>query len=215
MKEFVVSPTAHFCMGGIVTDSETETARAGVFAAGEVCAGVHGANRLAGNALLEVFVMGEVAGTNAGLRAKETALPQMPEREVQTERARLQSLFSDTGKDAKEFCRSLQSLMWEKAGIIKSADSLSKALTRIEELESLSKACRAENPGQLIRRFDLNNMLLVSKMVCKAALYRTESRGAHFRSDWPQERNPAWRKNILIRKAEGEMFTLEAVDTLH
>jgi succinate dehydrogenase/fumarate reductase flavoprotein subunit len=215
VKELVVSPTTHFCMGGVVTDSEAATAMAGLFAAGEVCAGVHGANRLAGNALLELFVMGEVAGTNAGLKAKETAFPQIPEREVQRERVRLESLFSDTGKDAKEFCRSLQSVMWEKAGILRSAESLSTALARIEELERLSRTCRAENPVQLMRRLDLNNMLRVSKMVCKAALFRTESRGAHFRSDCPQERTPEWRKNILIRKANGQNMTLEAVDTVH
>lgn len=215
VKEIVISPTTHFCMGGVVTDSEAATAMAGLFAAGEVCAGVHGANRLAGNALLEIFVMGEVAGTNAGQRAKETALPQVPEREIRAERVRLESLFSDTGRDAKEFCRSLQSVMWEKAGIIRSATGLGEALAHIEELETLSKTCRAENPVQIMRRLDLDNMLRVSKMVCKAALHRTESRGAHYRSDCPQERNPEWRKNILIRRADGDNMTLEAVDTAH
>jgi fumarate reductase (CoM/CoB) subunit A len=215
MKEVVVSPTAHFCMGGVVTDSEARTAMAGLFAAGEVCAGVHGANRLAGNALSEILVMGEVAGTNAGLSAKETAFPQVPEREVLRERDRLEALFSDAGEDAKEFCRSLQSVMWEKAGIIRSAVGLSGALARIEELETLSRTCRAENPVQLMRRLDLDHTLRVSKMVCKAALYRTESRGAHYRSDCPQERNPEWLKNILIRKADGQEVTLEAVDTVH
>jgi fumarate reductase (CoM/CoB) subunit A len=215
VKEFVVSPTAHFCMGGVVTDSEARTAMAGLFAAGEVCAGVHGANRLAGNALSEIFVMGEVAGTNAGLSAKERPFPQVPEREILRERDRLESLFSDTGKDAKEFCRSLQSVMWEKAGIIRSAASLGAALVRIDELEALSKTCRAESPGELMRRLDLDHMLRVSKMVCKAALFRAESRGAHFRSDFPQERNPEWRKNIVIRKADGETMTLETVDTVH
>jgi fumarate reductase (CoM/CoB) subunit A len=215
VKEFVVSPTAHFCMGGVVTDSEARTAMTGLFAAGEVCAGVHGANRLAGNALSEIFVMGEVAGTNAAQSAKETAFPQIPEREIQREKVRLESLFSDTGKDAKEFCRSLHSIMWEKAGIIRSAASLSAALTRIEELETLSKTCRAESLVQLMSRLDLDHMLRVSKMVCKAALYRAESRGAHYRSDFPQERNPEWQKNVLIRKADGETMTLEAVATVH
>ena len=159
--------------------------------------------------------MGEVAGTNAGLRAKETALPQVPEREIRAERVRLESLFSGTGKDAKAFCRSLQSVMWEKAGIIRSAAGLSEALAHIEELETLSKTCRGENPVQVMRRLDLDNMLQVSKMVCKAALHRTESRGAHYRTDCPQERNPEWRKNILIRRADGDNMTLEAVDTAH
>jgi L-aspartate oxidase len=66
-----------------------------------------------------------------------------------------------------------------------------------------------------MRRLDLDHTLRVSKMVCKAALYRTESRGAHYRSDCPQERNPEWLKNILIRKADGQEVTLEAVDTVH
>ncbi len=208
-REFIVSPTAHFCMGGVVVDAEAETAMAGLLAAGEVCAGVHGANRLAGNALSEVFVMGEVAGTNAALRSKETAPPQIPQNEVRAEKIRLESLFSEAGEDAKKLCRLLQSVMWEKAGIIRSADSLSMALARIEELETLSGKCRAENPVQLMRRLDLHNMLLVSKMVCKAALYREESRGAHFRSDFPQERNPEWQKNILIRKENGREMILE------
>jgi fumarate reductase (CoM/CoB) subunit A len=214
-KEFVVSPTAHFCMGGIVTDSEAQTSMAGLFAAGEVCAGVHGANRLAGNALSEIFVMGEVAGTNAGLKAKEMDLPQVTEGEVQEERVRLESLFSDTGEDAREFCRSLQSIMWEKAGIIRNADGLGWALAQIQEFQALSEKCKAETPVQLMRRLDLHNMLQVSKMVCKAALYRTESRGAHYRSDCPQERNPEWLKNIVIRRENGQKMTLEAVDTVH
>ncbi len=213
VKELVVSPTAHFCMGGVVADSEAKTSVAGLFAAGEVCAGAHGANRLAGNALSEIFVMGEVAGTNAGLKAKETAPQQVPEREVREERMLLESLFSDTGEDAKECCRSLQSVMWKKAGIIRTADSLTEALDRIEALQAMSKKCRAENPLQIMKRLDLQNMLQVSRMVCKAALHRAESRGAHYRSDCPEEKNPEWQKNILIRKEQGREMSLEAVGT--
>jgi succinate dehydrogenase/fumarate reductase flavoprotein subunit len=88
-------------------------------------------------------------------------------------------------------------------------------LERIEELQALSKQCRAENPVQLMRRLDLHNMLRVSKMVCKAALCRAESRGAHYRSDCPQEINPGWKKNILIRKEDGQEMILEAVGTAH
>ena len=124
-------------------------------------------------------------------------------------------MFSETGKDAKELCRSLRSVMWEKAGIIRSADGLHGALTRIEELRALGEKCRAENPVQLMRRLSLHNMLRVSEMVCEAALYRTESRGAHYRSDWPRERNPEWLKNIHIRKDEGHKMILEAVPAAH
>jgi fumarate reductase (CoM/CoB) subunit A len=150
--------------------------------------------------------MGEVAGINAGWRAKETPPPQVPEREVRAERARLTSLLSETGRDAKELCRSLQWLMWEKGGIIRSFDGLTEALARIEELRTLSEKCRAENPVQLMRRLDLHNRLLISKMVCKAALCREESRGAHYRRDFSEERNPEWRKNIVIRNRGGHGF---------
>jgi succinate dehydrogenase/fumarate reductase flavoprotein subunit len=211
IKELVVSPTAHFCMGGLVADSEAGTAMRGLLAAGEVCAGVHGANRLAGNALLEIFVMGEVAGRNAASRAKESAAPLVPEREVRDEKDRLEGLFSEAGEDAKHLCHSLQSIMWEKVGIVRSSDGLSTALARIEELQSLSRKCRARDPVQVMRRLDLHNRLRVSKMVCKAAHFRAESRGAHFRSDFPQEGNPEWLKNILIRKGPGQEMVMEAV----
>jgi succinate dehydrogenase/fumarate reductase flavoprotein subunit len=105
--------------------------------------------------------------------------------------------------------------MWEKGGIIRDGDRLREGLARIEELQSLGKSCRAENPAQFIRRLDLQNMLRVSEMVCRAALYRAESRGAHHRSDCPQERNPEWLKNILIRKGQGQEMVLEAVSTSH
>ena len=87
-------------------------------------------------------------------------------------------------------------------------------LGRVEELQARSRKCRAENPVQLMKRLDLRNLLLVSKMVCKAALHRTESRGAHFRSDCPEERNPEWLKNIRFRKEDGENMTLETVSTV-
>jgi succinate dehydrogenase/fumarate reductase flavoprotein subunit len=209
--EIVASPTTHFCMGGVVVNAEAETAIPGLLAAGEVCAGVHGANRLAGNALSEVFVMGEVAGTNAAMRAKEIHTLNVPEREVRRERARLETMFSKTGEDARELCRSLQSLMWEKAGVIRSGDGLREGLARIEELHSLGKRCKADNPVELMRRLDLEGMLLVSEMVCRAALYRSESRGAHYRSDCPEERNPEWVKNIHIRKGQGQRMVLEPV----
>ncbi|PKN63101.1 MAG: hypothetical protein CVU57_20770 [Deltaproteobacteria bacterium HGW-Deltaproteobacteria-15] len=213
VKEFVVAPTAHFCMGGVVVDSEAESAMPGLFFAGEVCAGVHGANRLAGNALLEIFVMGEVAGVNAGMRAKEIPPLKIPEKEIRREKSRLEYMFSETGEDAGALCRSLQSTMWKKGGVIRNGEGLREGLAQIEELKTLSRKCKAEDPVQLMTRLELENMLLVSEMVCRAALYRDESRGAHQRSDCPQERNPEWLKNILIRKRQGQKMVMEAVPT--
>jgi len=124
---------------------------------------------------------------------------------------RLEAMFSGTGKDAREICRTLQSVMWDLGGVIRNDRGLKDALSRIEELRSLGRRCRAENAVQLTRRLDLENMLLVSEMVCRAALCRSESRGAHHRTDCPQEKNPEWLRNVHIRKGQGETMIIETV----
>jgi succinate dehydrogenase/fumarate reductase flavoprotein subunit len=201
-KELLVSPTAHFCMGGISIDKNTETSLSGLFAAGEVSAGIHGANRLGGNALSEVFAMGGIAGGKAAVKARELGLPEMPEDEVAGEKARLEALFNEEGEDLKAMCRSLKGAMWYKAGIQRSPKALEEALKQIQERKALSAKTSITKIGDLIRSLELQNMLLVSEMVCRAALLRTESRGSHFRSDYPEEDNTNWLKNIVVRKED-------------
>jgi succinate dehydrogenase/fumarate reductase flavoprotein subunit len=208
--EFIVSPTTHFCMGGIMIDENTETSLAGLFAAGEVCAGIHGANRLAGNALCEVFVLGGVAGRRAAKRATVADPPQIPKEEIAREGVRLESLLSQGGQDPKGLVRLLKEVMWQKAGIVRHLGSLRGSLQRIEELKALSIKCSIVTPRELIRWLELQNMLLLSEMICRAALMRTESRGSHYRSDYPEEDNTHWLKNIVIRKGETGM-ALETV----
>jgi len=210
-KEFIVSPTTHFCMGGIVINEETETALSGLFAAGEVCAGVHGANRLGGNALTEIFALGEVAGHKAAEKALNMEFLNPHQEEINDERDRLESFSTKPGPMQKELRNSLKEIMWYKAGIIRSGDSIQEALKRIKELQSLSANVSAQNPGQIMKVLELNNMLQLSEIVCRSALLRTESRGSHFRLDHPEEDNKGWLKNILVRK-EGEKLLLETVD---
>jgi succinate dehydrogenase/fumarate reductase flavoprotein subunit len=209
-KEFIVSPTIHFCMGGVVIDKNTETSVPGLFAAGEVGVGIHGANRLAGNALCEVFTMGYIAGRRASLKAKEVGAPEMPGDEISAEKARLESLLVDGGQAPKPLFRLLKELMWQKAGIVRHRESLEEALQRIEGFRSLIAKSSTTEWTQLIRYLELQNMLLISEMVCRAALLRTESRGAHYRSDYSEEDNRNWLKNIVLRKEERGM-RLEAV----
>jgi len=85
-------------------------------------------------------------------------------------------------------------------------DDLEKALTQIEDFRSESKKCKIETPKDLINSIGLQNMLLLSEMVCRAALLRTESRGSHYRPDYPQEDNAKWLKNIVVRKENDEMI---------
>jgi len=204
-REIVVSPTTHFCMGGIVVDEQTETVLPGLFAAGEVCGGVHGANRLGGNALAEVFAFGGVAGRNAAERAKEIGRIDLPSKAVEDERVRLCSLFSESGDDQNSLRRSLREVMWFKAGIIRNQTDLSEALTEIRALRNQSQTVRVTSPGQLVKVLELGHMLLLAGIVCQAALLRTESRGAHYRTDYPEERNPRWLKNIIAVKKGGEI----------
>ncbi len=201
----VVSPTTHHSMGGVVIDSSTRTSLPGLYGVGEVCGGMHGANRLAGNALAEIFAMGGIAGRSAAVNAKENEKSSLPEEQIEQERERLESLFSETGEDSISLIKSLKKMMWLRAGIVRSSEDLEKALARIEELRSKSRRCRVATPKDLMHSIGLQNMLLLSEMVCRSALLRTETRGSHCRSDYPQEDNGNWLKNIVIRKENDEM----------
>ena len=198
-----VAPTAHFSMGGIMANEETETTIPGLFAAGEVCAGLHGANRLVGNALAEVFVMGCLAGRGAAKRAGELDMPEIPPHQIQEERDRLASNPDQPGEDVSELTRALREAMWTGAGVIRDGDSLETTLARIEELKHRSRDCDRSNIADLRKYLEFQNMLLLSDLICRAALMRTESRGSHYRNDFPEEDNVNWLRNIVVQKEEG------------
>jgi succinate dehydrogenase/fumarate reductase flavoprotein subunit len=205
-RECIVSPTTHHTMGGIMIDTSTRTTLPGLFAVGEVCGGMHGANRLAGNALAEIFSMGGIAGRNAAADAKNSDMCGTPNDQLENERDRLESFFSPDGEDSLTLIKSLKKMMWQKAGIVRNPGDLEKAVTQIEDYRSESRNCRIEKPKDLMYYLGLQNMLLLSEMVCKSALLRTESRGSHWRPDHPKEDNANWLKNIVIRKEKGEMI---------
>ncbi len=209
-RRFIVSPTAHFCMGGIVVDKNAATRIPGLFAAGEVSAGVHGANRLGGNALAEVFALGGVAGRNAALAARDLNPSQRAEREAAQEKERLESRFFQGEKDLRTLRRSIKELMWNQAGIIRNKAGLDRALEHLDGLKASLAECRIKDGKALIKSLELENMLLLSQMVCRAALLRTESRGAHFRSDYPEEDNRRWLQNVVVQKVDSEM-TLQTI----
>jgi len=194
----IVAPTTHFCMGGIAVNANGQTEIAGLFAAGEVCAGVHGANRLGGNALTEVFVMGDVVGKNAVSLAKNMLLPFWSENEYESEKIRLAAMFSNGTQNHKKVRHKLKKLMWDKAGVIREGRALSEALIEIEEIKSDISTLQIKTYKDLMKSIELENLTIMSEIVCRAALLRTESRGAHYRSDFPVENNK-WFKNIVVR----------------
>lgn len=197
---FQVVPTTHFCMGGVVVDNHGETTCLGLFAAGEVSVGLHGANRLGGNALAEVIAMGGMAGKAAADKAMTLGRVAGFDSAVQQERARLNAMFKDQGTPLKKLIQELKETMWFNAGIIRDRQSLDKALETI--MGRKGAQALVATIGDLIRFLEFRNIRLMGEVVCRSALERTESRGSHFRSDYPGENDDVWLKNIRVRKTD-------------
>jgi succinate dehydrogenase / fumarate reductase, flavoprotein subunit len=204
-----VAPTAHYSMGGVEVDFETgATSVENLYAVGETIAGIHGANRLGGNSLAETVVLGKVVGDHL---ASESYIgtPNLPESQQRTAdkhfRA-LEALTGDGNEDPQEVLQALGDVLEATAGIIRTEESTTKGL---ECLEALRDRANDLVVGERTSRsfeytIDLGFSLTVAGMVLGGARERTESRGAHFRSDWPEE-SEAWCKNITYRRTEGGM----------
>ncbi|MCV7402558.1 fumarate reductase/succinate dehydrogenase flavoprotein subunit [Mycobacterium fragae] len=209
-----VGPTCHYVMGGVEVDPDTGAATVpGLFAAGECSGGMHGSNRLGGNSLSDLLVFGRRAGLGAAdyVRALSSR-PSVSEDAVEAAAKLALSPF-DGPKDGSpaenpyKLQIDLQDTMNELVGIIRKADEISQALSRLEELRARFANLQVEghrqyNPGWHLA-IDLRNMLLVSECVAKAALERTESRGGHTRDDHPAM-DATWRNTLLVCRTEGD-----------
>jgi fumarate reductase (CoM/CoB) subunit A len=203
LERLPVAPTAHFFMGGVRVNENGETGIDGLYAAGEVCGGMHGANRLVGNALTEAFVFGAVAGGQAAARASGMGRIPSASQEMAAEIARLNDLLASGGRgDPVQMIQALKQVMWAGAGVIRSRAGLEDALEKILALRQQRLTASSGDCRFLIK---LDNMLTVSEMICRAALTREESRGAHYRADFPAEDNERWLKSIEIYGRAGEM----------
>jgi L-aspartate oxidase len=191
-----VSPAAHYMMGGVRTELRGATSIPGLFAAGETaCTGVHGANRLASNSLLEGLVFGQRAGRAAAQYARNVQV---------TVRSRPPSHRRDEGKDHSAagpaldiggIRRSLKKLMWDSVGIVRDKKALNAALKQLRAWERMMKDHEPERDF-----FELKNMITASALITRSALLREGSVGAHFRTDFPTKgRN--WRKRTVLSKA--------------
>ena len=154
--------------------------------------------------------MGGVAGRHAAKKAQEVERPHLPAGLLQEEKDRLAHRPAGTGEDVRNLTAALKEAMWTGAGVIRDAGSLKKVLSRIGELKSSSPDSPRENIGDLKKFLEFQNMLLLSEMISRAALLRTESRGSHYRADFPEEDNTNWLKNIIVRK-DGVKMKLETV----
>ncbi|MBF6600557.1 MAG: L-aspartate oxidase [Dehalococcoidia bacterium] len=181
-----VSPAAHYLMGGVRTNTWGETTVRGLYACGEVaCTGVHGANRLASNSLLETVVFAKRVVQRSLAASGEAAPP--------TDGALELPAYGQEGAGAPDR-PSLQDLMWDTVGIVRDGDGLRQATRQLA-------AWRAGLPLAHDRpSHELSNLLLVGRLMAEAALLREESRGAHFRTDFPEPRD-GWRRRLVFRRA--------------
>jgi succinate dehydrogenase / fumarate reductase flavoprotein subunit len=208
-----VGPTVHYVMGGVRVDAETAaTTVPGLYAVGEVAGGMHGANRLGGNSLSDLLVFGRRAGLAAAEHARGLAeLPALEPSEVDAAARELVAPFErPDGEDPYAIHRDLQAAMQADVGIFRDEADLRRALATIQGLAARAARVRVQgsrlyNPGWHLAR-DLKHMLTVSEAVARAALLRTESRGAHSRLDYPRLDPDLGRVNVCVsREASGAM----------
>ena len=203
-----VGPTCHYMMGGIRVDAETAQSNiAGLFAAGEAAAGLHGSNRLGGNSLSDLLVFGRRAGLAAAEHAKRASASSFDNSQIEQAEKELLAPFSNSGAESPYAVhRDLQEVMQNLVGIYRTKEDLEKALVDLEKLRVRAAKASVEgsrlfNPGWHLW-YDLKAMLMVSEAVTHSALARTESRGAHSRIDHPNL-DPVWEKkhNIIVRES--------------
>ena len=197
-----VAPTAHHFMGGLKINTDASTSLENLFGAGEVCGGVHGANRLGGNALADTQVFGKIAGESASKAAKSTEL-KTNEEQVEKEASRIESLIKKGTIKPLEFKNNIKNLMWEKVAIVRDEKTLNEALGQLQEmqkdLENLDVSDKKQYNDELVNALEVINMVEICILTVKSAILRRESRGAHFRSDFPETKDE-WKKSIIFNK---------------
>jgi succinate dehydrogenase / fumarate reductase flavoprotein subunit len=202
-----VAPTAHYSMGGVRVDPLTHATDApGLYAAGEVAAGVHGANRLGGNSLAEILVFGRIVAEHAGAYAAAHAAPPLDLAQLERKRAALARLRQRDGATQQSLIAALQELMWAGCGVVRGAGVLEETLARIEDIRAQARRAPAGEPD-LAAALDLQSMALTAEATVRSALARTESRGAHQREDYPATA-PAWQRTILVQPGPARAMRL-------
>jgi succinate dehydrogenase / fumarate reductase flavoprotein subunit len=213
LEPMEVAPTAHYSMGGIVVDPPTHaTEVVGLFAAGECTAGLHGANRLGGNSLVETLVFGRRAGEAAARFSRERESQLRSRRAIDEALGDLDSLIHNGTELSRALQRAVRNLMWEQCGVVRDADDLERALGRLGEvrsaLPSVDVRPSEEGWGDLAQILDLQAMLSTAEATLRGAIAREETRGAHIRLDFP-DLDPQMEVNFVVGRDDEGRMTLE------
>ena len=210
-----VGPTTHYMMGGIKVEANTAASTVpGLYAAGEAAAGMHGANRLGGNSLSDLLVFGKIAGQCAANFAQENSKVSPHGEEIKKSIENTLEPFEDGDENPYQIHQELQEIMESHAGIVRTGEELEKGIRKLEELEKRlprmhAKGERKYNPGWHLC-LDLHNMIITSLALSRAALERTESRGAHTRLDYPDYDDKLGKVNMIVRPGPGGMSVIRS-----
>ena len=210
-----VGPTTHYMMGGIKVEANTAASTVpGLYAAGEAAAGMHGANRLGGNSLSDLLVFGKIAGQCAANFAQENSRVSPHGEEIKKSIENTLEPFEDGDENPYQIHQELQEIMESHAGIVRTGEELEKGIRKLEELEKRlpkmhAKGERKYNPGWHLC-LDLHNMIITSLALSRAALERTESRGAHTRLDYPDYDDELGKVNMIVRPGPGGMSVVKS-----
>jgi fumarate reductase (CoM/CoB) subunit A len=214
-----IGPAAHFTCGGIKINTQCETSVKGLFGAGEVTGGIHGANRLAGNAMTDIFVFGGVVGNRAGMYSKSAGkvkLSSSLKKVIKSEEKRVVSILErkdKKGVKAAAVRKKIEESMFTYVGFGRDETGLKKELNILDEIKGaeLPRVYPVDRSRiynyDWIQILELENMIEVGEMIARGALYRKETRGCQNRTDFPEKDDKNWQKHTLIRK-EGERMTV-------
>lgn len=205
-----INPSAHYSMGGIKTNKHMQSSIKNLYACGE-CAqsGIHGANRLGGNSLQEIISFGRIAGKEASLKAKEIDFIEISSEKLEENKKKIKELFEYEDKENfYETKKELANILFNKVGLFRDEDSLKEALSFVKNLKEKKFTIKDKSKiynKNLIEFMEFKNSIELSEAIIKAAINRKESRGSHFRTDYPNELEN-YKKETIIYKNQ---------DTLH
>ncbi|MCS7084406.1 MAG: FAD-binding protein, partial [Aquificaceae bacterium] len=212
-----IRPSAHYCMGGIHIENylTSSTPVEGLYAIGEAaCVSVHGANRLGGNSLIELLVFGKYCGIAVREYAREVELPTLSKAEESIGERFLQNVMSKEGNlRLSDIRKRMGEITWEKVGIFRDESSLSEAFQELSELLHMWNYVPVIDRSKvfntnLIEHLELKNMLELAKAVAYCALYRRESRGGHYRKDYPERDDEGFLHHTLLTQV-GDRLEIE------
>lgn len=210
-----ITPTSHYQMGGVKIDIFCQSNLKGLLVAGEDAGGTHGANRLGGNGICDSTVFGRRAGDRAAALALEEDLhPFRPSQADEIRRRWTRPFHNGPGQDIYLIREEMKELMWEKVGLVRTAEKIREAIDRFDEISQEVEYVSVTD-SDLMRYnvewnhiIDVANALTVCRMVASSALHREESRGAHYREDFPDMDNHNWLVNIYLRKTGDQDIAL-------